>query len=96
MQIEWLYVLLILIGALGLSLPVFYALMLAGTVGYLFLSADPSGGDLTAQAINMARTFFKSMDNFNLVVVLFFVLCGNIMTSGSIVKKLMPSACSNP
>ena len=29
------------------------------------------------------------MDNFALVVVLFFVLCGNIMTTGTIVEKLI-------
>ena len=29
------------------------------------------------------------MDNFALVVVLFFILCGNIMTAGSIVEKLI-------
>jgi C4-dicarboxylate transporter DctM subunit len=32
------------------------------------------------------------MDNFALVVVLFFILCGNIMTAGSIVEKLIKVA----
>jgi C4-dicarboxylate transporter DctM subunit len=32
------------------------------------------------------------MDNFALVVVLFFILCGNIMTAGSIVEKLIKMA----
>jgi C4-dicarboxylate transporter DctM subunit len=32
------------------------------------------------------------MDNFALVVVLFFILCGNIMTRGSIVEKLIKVA----
>ena len=37
----------------------------------------------------IASSFYLSMDKFALVVVLFFVLCGNIMTSGSIVDKLI-------
>jgi hypothetical protein len=36
----------------------------------------------------IVQSFFKSMDNFALVVVLFFILCGNIMTAGTIVKLL--------
>jgi C4-dicarboxylate transporter DctM subunit len=32
------------------------------------------------------------MDKFALIVVLFFVLCGNIMTTGSIVQKLIKTA----
>jgi C4-dicarboxylate transporter DctM subunit len=32
------------------------------------------------------------MDKFALIVVLFFVLCGNIMTTGSIVEKLIKTA----
>jgi C4-dicarboxylate transporter DctM subunit len=32
------------------------------------------------------------MDNFALVVVLFFILCGNIMTAGSMVEKLIKVA----
>jgi C4-dicarboxylate transporter DctM subunit len=38
------------------------------------------------------QTIFRSMDNFALVVVLFFILCGNIMTAGSIVEKLIKVA----
>ena len=34
------------------------------------------------------------MDNFSLVAVLVFVLCGNIMTAGSIVEKLLRFAKS--
>ena len=40
----------------------------------------------------LAQTLFRSMDNFALVVVLFFILCGNIMTAGSIVEKLIKVA----
>ena len=37
----------------------------------------------------LAQALFRSMDNFALVVVLFFILCGNIMTTGSIVERLI-------
>jgi tripartite ATP-independent transporter DctM subunit len=37
---------------------------------------------------------FRSLDKFALVVVLFFILCGNIMTAGSIVEKLIKVANS--
>jgi C4-dicarboxylate transporter DctM subunit len=40
----------------------------------------------------LAQSLFRSMDNFALVVVLFFILCGNIMTAGSIVEKLIKTA----
>ena len=37
----------------------------------------------------LAQSLFRSMDKFALVVVLYFILCGNIMTSGKIVDKLI-------
>jgi C4-dicarboxylate transporter DctM subunit len=40
----------------------------------------------------LAQSLFRSMDNFALIVVLFFILCGNIMTAGSIVEKLIKVA----
>ena len=40
----------------------------------------------------LAQTLFRSLDKFALVVVLFFILCGNIMTAGSIVEKLIKVA----
>jgi C4-dicarboxylate transporter DctM subunit len=40
----------------------------------------------------LAQTLFRSLDNFALVVVLFFILCGNIMTTGTIVEKLIKMA----
>ena len=39
-----------------------------------------------------AQALYRSMDKFALVVVLFFILCGNVMTSGSIVDKLIKVA----
>ena len=38
------------------------------------------------------EVLYRSMDKFALVVVLFFILCGNIMTNGSIVHKLIKTA----
>jgi C4-dicarboxylate transporter DctM subunit len=38
------------------------------------------------------EVLYRSMDKFALIVVLFFVLCGNIMTTGSIVEKLIKTA----
>jgi C4-dicarboxylate transporter DctM subunit len=38
------------------------------------------------------EVLYRSMDKFALVVVMFFVLCGNIMTTGSIVEKLIKTA----
>ena len=40
----------------------------------------------------LAQTLFRTMDNFALVVVLYFILCGNIMTAGTIVDKLIKAA----
>ncbi|MHB1399144.1 MAG: TRAP transporter large permease, partial [Trichloromonadaceae bacterium] len=38
------------------------------------------------------EVLYRSIDKFALVVVLFFILCGNIMTTGSIVQKLVKTA----
>jgi len=46
-------------------------------VGFYFFSGMP--------VMMMAQTLFRSMDNFALVVVLFFILCGNIMTAALVV-----------
>ena len=40
----------------------------------------------------LVQTLLKSLDNFALVVALFFILCGNIMTAGSIVDRLIKFA----
>ena len=37
----------------------------------------------------LAQSLFRSMDKFALVVVLFFILCGNIMTAGTMVNRLI-------
>ncbi len=42
----------------------------------------------------LIQTLFRSLDNFSLVVVLFFILCGNIMSKGKTVEKLINLANS--
>ncbi len=75
---------------LALSLPVYLCLFTTGILGMLVLSGSSVPFDV--QVLQLLDAFYKSMDKFPLVVVLFFVLCGNIMTSGSIVGKLIDVA----
>lgn len=81
MQIEAIVIILVLLGAMAATVPVFMTLFFTAVVGFVFFADLP--------LLMLAQTLFRSMDNFALVVVLFFVLCGNIMTSGSIVDKLI-------
>ncbi|NTU59433.1 MAG: TRAP transporter large permease [Deltaproteobacteria bacterium] len=92
MKSEILYVVLIFFVSLGLTIPVFMSLFAAGIVGLLFFAQTQM--EVGTQAMFLMDAFYKAMDNFSLVVVLFFVLCGNIMTAGSIVKKLINFAKS--
>ena len=60
------------------------ALFFTGLVGLVWLvGIDPQ---------IVIEVLYRSMDKFALIVVLFFVLCGNIMTTGSIVQKLIRTA----
>ena len=77
-------ILLILLGCMAANIPVFLCLFFTSVLGFLLFT------DLPIQLL--AQTLFRSMDNFALVVVLFFILCGNIMTAGSIVEKLIKVA----
>lgn len=61
--------------------PVFMCLFFTSLIGFLLFTNMP--------ILLLTQTLYRSLDNFALVVVLFFVLCGNIMTAGSIVKKLI-------
>lgn len=81
MELSYLIIVAVLLGCMASTVPVFLCLFFTGFVGiWLFSPADP---------MMIASSFYLSMDKFALVVVLFFVLCGNIMTSGSIVDKLI-------
>jgi len=75
-------ILLLLMGAMAAYIPVYMSLFFTGILGFVFFAPD-------TQTLMLVQSFFKSMDNFALVVVLFFILCGNIMTAGSIVEKLI-------
>jgi len=61
--------------------PVFLSLFFTAAIGFMFFADMP--------LILLAQTLFRSLDNFSLVVVLFFILCGNIMGRGKIVEKLI-------
>ena len=77
-------ILLVLLGSMATVVPVFMCLFFTAVAGFLLFTDLP--------LLMLAQTMFRSMDNFSLVVVLFFILCGNIMTSGSIVDKLIKVA----
>lgn len=84
MDNSYLLIFALLMGLLASTIPVFMALFFTGTAGLVFLlGIDPQ---------IVIEVLYRSMDKFALVVVLFFVLCGNIMTTGSIVGKLINTA----
>lgn len=84
MDTQYLLIIAVLLGCLAGTIPVFMALFFTGMVGLVWLMGiDPQ---VTIEVL------YRSMDKFALIVVLFFVLCGNIMTTGSIVQKLIKTA----
>ena len=84
MEANYLLILALLLGCLAATVPVFMALFFTGLVGLVWIvGIDPQ---------IVIEVLYRSMDKFALIVVLFFVLCGNIMTTGSIVQKLIKTA----
>jgi C4-dicarboxylate transporter DctM subunit len=84
MENSYLMIFALLLGCLASTMPVFMALFFTGTVGLVFgVGIDPQ---------IVIEVLYRSMDKFALVVVMFFVLCGNIMTTGTIVAKLIKTA----
>ena len=84
MENSYFLILAVLIGCLASTVPVFMALFFTGTVGLVYVvGIDPQ---------IVIEVLYRSMDKFALVVVMFFVLCGNIMTKGTIVAKLIKTA----
>ncbi len=84
MENSYLMIFALLLGCLASTMPVFMALFFTGTIGLVFgVGIDPQ---------IVIEVLYRSMDKFALVVVMFFVLCGNIMTTGSIVEKLIKAA----
>ncbi len=80
----YLIIFAVLLGCLASTMPVFMALFFTGTLGLVYMvGIDPQ---------IVVEVLYRSMDKFALVVVMFFVLCGNIMTKGSIVAKLIKTA----
>ena len=79
MQSSDVIILLILLGCMASYIPVFMCLFFTAVLGFLLFTDLP--------LLLLFQTLYRSMDNFALVVVLFFILCGNIMTEGSIVDK---------
>jgi len=84
MDNSYLLIFALLLGALATTIPVFMALFFTGMVGLVVMvGIDPQ---------IVVEVLYRSMDKFALIVVMFFVLCGNIMTTGSIVQKLIKTA----
>jgi C4-dicarboxylate transporter DctM subunit len=84
MDTNYLVIMALLVGCLATTIPVFMALFFTGMVGLVWIAGiDPQ---------IVIEVLYRSMDKFALIVVLFFVLCGNIMTTGSIVSKLIKTA----
>jgi tripartite ATP-independent transporter DctM subunit len=84
MELSHLIIVLILLGCMATYIPVFMCLFFTSVLGIVFFTDLP--------VLLLAQSLFRSMDNFALVVVLFFILCGNIMTAGSMVEKLIKVA----
>lgn len=84
MELSHLVILLILLGCMAATVPVFMCLFFTAVLGFVFYTDLP--------LLLLAQSLFRSMDKFALVVVLYFILCGNIMTAGSTVDKLIKVA----
>ncbi|KPJ77932.1 MAG: C4-dicarboxylate ABC transporter permease [Deltaproteobacteria bacterium SG8_13] len=84
MEASHIIILSILLGCMATYIPVFMCLFFTSVLGFLLFTDLP--------LMLLVQTLLRSMDNFALVVVLFFILCGNIMTAGSIVDKLIKVA----
>ena len=84
METSHVIILAILLGCMATYVPVYMCLFFTAVLGFIFFTDLP--------LLLLAQTLFRSMDNFALVVVLFFILCGNIMTAGTIVEKLIKVA----
>jgi len=83
MDSSYLLIIALLVGLLASTVPVFMCLFFTGLIGLFWAGIPPQAAIVV---------LYRSMDKFALVAVLFFVLCGNIMTTGSIVQKLVKTA----
>jgi C4-dicarboxylate transporter DctM subunit len=81
MQTTDFIILLLLMGGMAAYVPVFLCLFFTAFLGFIFFTDLP--------LLVLTQSILRAMDNFALVVVLFFIYCGNVMTTGSIVDKLI-------
>ncbi|HCY83713.1 MAG TPA: C4-dicarboxylate ABC transporter permease [Desulfobacteraceae bacterium] len=86
MQINDVILLCVLLGCMATYVPVFLCLFFTAAMGFVFFLDMPLA--------LLVQTLFRSLDKFSLVVVLFFILCGNIMSRGKSVEKLIHMADS--
>ncbi len=84
MELSYFVILLILLGCMAATVPVFMCLFFTSVMGFVLFTDLP--------VLLLAQSLFRSMDKFALVVVLYFILCGNIMTAGTTVDKLIKVA----
>ncbi len=84
MELSHLIIVLILLGCMATYIPVFKCLFFTAVLGFVLFTDLP--------VLLLAPALYRSLDNFALIVVLFFTLCGNIMTAGTIVEKLIKVA----
>ncbi len=84
MELSHLIIVLILLGCMATYIPVFMCLFFTAVLGFVLFTDLP--------VLLLAQALYRSLDNFALIVVLFFILCGNIMTAGTIVEKLIKVA----
>jgi len=84
MELSYFVILLVLLGCMAATVPVFMCLFFTSVMGFVLFTDLP--------VLLLAQSLFRSMDKFALVVVLYFILCGNIMTAGTIVDKLIKVA----
>ncbi len=84
MDTSHIVILAFLLGCMAVYIPVYLCLFFTAVVGFVFFSDLP--------ILLLVQTVYRSMDQFALVVVLYFILCGNIMTAGDTVRKLIKVA----
>ena len=84
MEMSYLAVLAILLGTMAFAVPVFMCLFFTSLLAFLFFTDIPLAF--------LTQSLFRSMDKFALVVVVYFILCGNIMSAGKTVEKLIQIA----
>ena len=78
---ETLIILGILLSLLFLRIPVFICLFLTGVIGLYFFA------DLELTFV--AQTMVKSLNNFSLLSIPFFILMGTVMSKGKSADKLI-------